>query len=249
MTLPLLRGWSAVYWRELLILRRRLSRMAASMAVSPLLYVVAFGWAFGDRHMPDGRTYLEFLIPGLAAMASMTQAWSMASEINISRFYWHIFEEFQAAPVSHMGYVLGEVLGGVTRTLLAVAVICGIGFAFGVPLRLGPLFWLAAALNGWVFASLAVASAMLVRTHADQALATSFIITPMGFLGGTFFPLERLPDWARSAVQLLPVTHAAGAMRPASYGLTPPLFSYLLLAGLGLACFLFAARCVDRARD
>lgn len=245
----MIRGWSAVYWRELLILRRRLSRMAASMAVSPLLYVVAFGWAFGDRPMPDGRSYLEFLIPGLAAMASMTQAWSIAGEINISRFYWRIFEEFQAAPVSCPGYVLGEVLAGVTRTLLAVSIIAGIGLAFGVPLCLGPLFWLAAALNGWVFACLAVASAMLVRTHADQALATSFLITPMGFLGGTFFPLERLPDWAAAAIKLLPVTHAAGAMRPASYGLTPPLSSYLLLSGLGLACFLLAAHSVDRARD
>lgn len=239
----------AIYYREMLILRRRLPRLMASMAVSPLLYVIAFGYAMGDQIMPGGRPYLEFLIPGLCAMSSMTQAWGIASEINISRFYWHIFEEFQAAPVSGFAYVTAEVLAGVTRTLLAVCIIIVIGALFGVRLWYGPLFWLAVALNAFVFASLAVASAMLVKSHADQAMATSFIITPMAFLGGTFFPVERLPAWAGTIVNLLPLTHASRAVRPAAYGQAPPWGSYWLLAILGAMAFLMAQRCVRMARD
>jgi len=96
----MLKGWSAVYYRELLILRRRLSRLLASMSVSPLLYLIAFGYAMGNEVRIEGHTYMEFLIPGLTAMSSMTQSFAIASEINISRFYWHIFEEFQSAPLS-----------------------------------------------------------------------------------------------------------------------------------------------------
>ncbi len=130
---------------------------------------------------------MEFLLPGLVAMSSMTQAFAISSEINIARFYWHIFEEIQSAPVSDLSYVTGEVLAGMTRAVLSVLVILVLGYLFGVGMVLNVWFWLGVFLNSFVFASLAVGLAMVVRSHADQALLTSFVITPMAFLGGTFF--------------------------------------------------------------
>ena len=56
----------------------------------------------------------------------------IASEINIARFYWHIFEEFQAAPINNIAYVFGEVLAGMTRALIAVIVIVTLGFLLDV---------------------------------------------------------------------------------------------------------------------
>ena len=176
-------GWLPVFLRELKIMRRRFWRMLASMAVSPLLYLIAFGYALGGDQ-GDGQAYLAFLVPGLVAMSSMTQAWGIATDINVARFYWHVFEEFQAAPISNPAYVLGEVLAGVARALLGVLVILGLGLAVGVEVDLGPCFWLAVGLNSFTFASLAVAMAMLVKSHADQGMLSSFIITPMAFLGG-----------------------------------------------------------------
>ncbi|GBC59817.1 ABC transporter [Desulfonema ishimotonii] len=245
----MIKGWNAIYYRELLILKRRLSRMLASMSVSPLLYLIAFGYAMGGQVRVDGFTYMEFLIPGLVAMSSMTQAFGIASEINISRFYWHIFEEFQAAPISNMAYVLGEVLAGVTRALIAVCVILTLGLLFGISLSYNFFFWLAILLNSFVFASVAVAVAMLVKSHADQAMVTNFIITPMAFLGGTFFPLDRLPVWAQKLLWFLPLTHAAKSIRAAAFGQEPGIISYLLLLVLGSICFFIAFRCVSKARD
>jgi hypothetical protein len=94
----MLRGFTAVYLRELLILKRRIKRQILSMSVSPLLYLIAFGYAMGEAARFSGHTYREFLVPGLVAMSSMTQAFAIATDINVARFYWHIFEEFQAAP-------------------------------------------------------------------------------------------------------------------------------------------------------
>ncbi len=244
----MIRGWTAVYLRELFILRRRLAKLIPSWSVSPLLYLIAFGYAVG-RHVAVGNhSYLEFLIPGLVAMASMTQAFAISSEINIARFYWYIFDEFQSAPISNLAYVLGEVLAGMTRAFLAGLVILILGACFGVVLSYNPLFWAALLLNSFVFASLAVGCAMNVRSHADQTLLTNFIITPMAFLGGTFFPLSQLPGWGQNLLQLLPLTHAAHAVRAAAFNDPAQAVDYLVLTGVGCLCFLFAILSVNRAK-
>jgi Nod factor-specific ABC transporter NodJ protein len=245
----MIRGWTAVYYREILILKRRLSRLVSAWSVSPLLYLIAFGYAMGKNLTVQGHPYMAFLLPGLAAMASMTQAFAISSEINIARFYWHIFEEFQAAPVSNAAYVLGEVLAGMTRAFLAGCVILMLGAIFGVFLSYNLLFWLAFLLNSFVFSSLAVGLAMLVKSHADQAMMNSFIITPMAFLGGTFFPVDHLPVWGQKILYLLPLTHAAHAIRSAAFGAVPRWTDYLILAGLGCVTFTFAVLAVNRARD
>lgn len=245
----MIRGWTAVYLRELFILKRRLKKLVPSWSVSPLLYLIAFGYAVGKHVNVGEHSYLEFLLPGLVAMASMTQAFAIASEINIARFYFHIFDEFQSAPISNLAYVMGEVVAGMTRALLAGAVILILGACFGVFLSYNPLFWLAFLLNSFVFASLAVGCAMHVKSHADQTLLTNFIITPMAFLGGTFFPLSNLPEWGQSLLGLLPLTHAAHAVRAAAFNEPAQPIDFLVLIGVGALCFLFAILSVNQAKE
>lgn len=245
----MIRGFYAVYLREVLILKRRIFRQMLSWSVMPILYLIAFGYAMG-RHVQVGdHSYLEFLIPGLVAMSSMTQSYAIAGEINIARFYWHIFEEFQVAPISNFSYVLGEVLAGITRALLAVGVIVVLGMLFGVVLSYNVYFFLALMLNSFVFASLAVAVAMLVKSHADQALLNNFVITPMAFLGGTFFPLEHLPEWAQKILYFVPLTHAAEAIRSASFNQPPKFLNFIVLVVAGIVFFIAAMLCVNHARD
>ena len=245
----MIQGMLAVYYREMMILRRRLTRQIPSWCVSPLLYLVAFGYAMGKHVAVDGHTYMEFLIPGLIAMTSMTQSFAISSEINIARFYWHIFEEIQAAPVSDAAYVAGEVMAGMTRGFLAVCIILIFGRVFGVAQSYNPMFFAVVLLNSFIFASLAVGIAMLVKSHADQSLVTNFVITPMAFLGGTFFPLKSLPVWAQTVVHLLPLTHASKAIRAASFGQTPETSSLLILIIVGLLFFSLAVFFVSKAKD
>lgn len=244
-----MQGFLAVYYREILILKRRITKMVLSMAVSPLLYLIAFGYAMGKEVVIEGHSYMEFLIPGLVAMSSMTQSFGIASEINIARFYWHIFEEFQAAPIHQAAYVFGEVLAGMTRALISVCVIIVLGGIFGIVLSYNFWFWLAILFNSFLFASLAVGLAMIVKSHADQALINSFVITPMAFLGGTFFPLERLPVWAQKILYFLPLTHASNAVRASAFGGKGQAVSYVLLFVFGGILFFTAYRLVDHAKD
>ena len=239
----------AVYLRELLLLKRRFKRQITGMAISPLLYLLTFGYALGRHLEVGGRDYLEFLVPGLIAMNSMTQGFSIAQEINVARFYFFVFEEIQAAPVSRLAYVMGEICAGLTRVVLSVLVVIVLGRLFGVWPHYGFFFWLAVLLNGFTFSALAVALAMQVKSHADQSLLTNFIITPMAFLGGTFFPVENLPDWARTLLSALPLTHAAQAIRTDALGGTPEWPPFAVLTVAGLACLLLAVWAVEKARD
>ena len=240
-------GLLAIYRREMLLLRRRFLRICLGMSVSPVLYVIAFGYGLGGAD--GGQRYLQFLIPGLVAMNSMTQAFGVATEINLSRFYLHIFEEFQAAPIATAAYVGGEVLAGMTRAGLAVVIIIVIGGLFGISLHCGPLFWLAVALNSFVFAGLAVWTAMIVKTHADHSMLSNFVITPMAFLGGTLFPLDRLPDWAQQILMVSPLAHASRAIRATASAAACDWRDFAILAVLGAGIFCVAFRSVDRARD
>lgn len=239
----------AVYLRELILLRRRFKKLLSAATVGPLLYMLTFGYALGGRLAIDGRAYIEFLLPGLVAMGSMTQAFGMASEINIARFYSGVFEEIQASPATRPAYVLGEIAAGLTRVLLGSVVVLGIGLLFGVRLHYGVVFWLGVLLNGFVFSALAVALAMCIRSHADQGLLNNFVITPMAFLGGTFFPMDQLPDWLRNILWLLPLSHASRAIRAAAFGEQPNPVSFLVLAACGALFFLLAMFTVDKARD
>jgi len=244
-----MKGMLAIYCRELLILKKRFFRQLASMSVSPLLYLVAFGLGMGKGVRVGEHSYLEFLIPGLVAMSSMVQAFAIASEINIARFYWHIFEEFQAAPIRNISYVTGEVLAGITRSLFSTLIILFIALLSGIALSYNVYFWAGVILNSFVFASLAVGLAMLVKSHSDQALLTNFFITPMAFLGGTFFPVDRMPGWVQAILHVLPLTHSSKMIRAAAFGEPVDLLSYALLAGLGAVLFVLAFHWVNKARQ
>lgn len=239
----------AVYLRELRIMKRRLPMLVGSMSVAPLLYLVAFGVALGRELIVAGEDYISWLLPGLVALSSMTQAFSIAGEINIARFYWKVFEEIQTSPVTDAAYVAGEILAGATRGIMAAATIVAFGFLFGVDIFVGPPFWLGVLLNGLVFSALAVALAMVVRDHSTQMMLNTFLITPMAFLGGTFFPLDRLPPWAQSIFQFLPIAHSSEIIRSAALENEMEFMPAIVLAVMFFALFSIATHLVKRARD
>jgi ABC-2 type transport system permease protein len=238
-------GVYAVFWREMIIMRRRLKRMVASYAVSPTLFLIAFGWGVGRSVSLDGVDYMTFMIPGLLALSSMSQSFSLAQDLNIARFYWMTFEEFQTAPIGAGAIVTGEILSGMVRGCLAAAVIAVLAAAAGVRLHWSGWLFAGLFLNTLVFAAAAVMAAMAVKSHADQAFLNSFIIVPMSFLCGTFFPLERLPVWAQWLVNALPLTHGAAIIRAAALDREPPLVSAVVMV-LYAAVFIYGASVLVR---
>lgn len=240
-------GVWAIFYREMLILRSRLGRQLANYAISPLLYIIAFGWGMGRGVTMEGVDYLAYMLPGLMALSSMSRSFSISSEINIARFYWHTFEEFQTAPIAPWSIVLGEVLGGIVRGFLAAAVVACLALISGVSLHFGLGLLLGVFMNCFMFASAAVWAAMVVRSHADQSNLTGFVITPMSFLCGTFFSLDKLPSWASATIETLPLTHASNFIRASALEQPTPWLSLAVMSAYSCVFFLMAVWHVRKA--
>lgn len=243
----MLHGARAIYLRETLILRRKLLKTLLASAVSPALFLLAFGYGVGRGAQVGGVDYLAFLLPGLLTMSSMNQAYSIATEINISRFYFKVFEEYLLAPLQRWQIIVGETCYGITKGLIPVAIIAIYSMFCGVSLRLGPLFLLALLLHLAIFALLGFVAAMIVKSHSDQATINAFLITPMMFLSGTFFPVEQMPLAIRAVASIFPLTYSTQLIRAT---LTPGAeIDYALfgvLAGILLVLFLIAKRIVAK---
>ncbi len=245
----MIKGFIAVYLRELLIMRSKGIKLFFSIAIAPTLYIIAFGFGIGKGVKINHVPYLTFLLPGLIAMNSMTQSFNIASEINITRFYWKVFEEFQASPLHDMVYVFAEVITGITKALISICIIIFLGLITGVKLHYSFGFWAGIILNSYIFSSIAVFAAMRVKSHADQAMLSNFIIFPMAFLGGTLFPLKNLPIWAQTILKYLPITVASKEIRSCALGGDYRIFSFVYLFILGSIFFILAYNSVQKARD
>ena len=244
-----MKGFLAVYLREILILRTRLGKVLLSFSVNPLLYLFAFGIGLGRGIEVEGVSYLEFLVPGLISATSMLQAFAINIELNVARFYLKVFEEFQSAPISKVAYALGEIFFGITRAFMSIFIILLISYFSGIKLNLALEFFLFLFLNAFIFASLGLASAMLIKSHGDQTLLTNFIITPMMFLGGTFFPVEKAPSLIRPLLEILPLTIVSKNVRSIALFSNYDPMSLLILIGLALLSFSLAYFAVKRAKD
>ena len=228
-------GVRGVLYRELNVYRKRARKLILASSISPLLYLIAFGWGFGDQVVAGGLPYLTFLIPGLITMSSLNQSYGIAQEINISRFYFHLFDEYLIAPVGHIEIVLGEVAYGMFKGLLSTILIFIYAVIFRVDLVISPLFFPAILLHTFLFASLGTAMAMVVRDHGSQAAINTFVITPMIFLCGTFFPVDKLPYVFKLLVYIFPLTYSTKVIRASlTGGEVNPLYFLLLVVFAGV---------------
>ncbi len=237
----------AIYLRGLIILKSRIGKTLVSFFLSPVLYALAFGWGVGRHLDVEGVPYLTFMLPGLIALSGMNQSFSIAAEINISRFFSHFFEEYLLSPTRDYIIVLGNILYGVTKGLGSFGAVIIIGFCFGVVPGSGFMIIIPVLLNSIMFSSLGVLIALTVKNHRDMSSFTSFVITPMSFIAGTFFSLERLPRIFHILSEVIPLTHSSLTIRALFLGRSIAVYHYLIMAAYTLLFFFLAVRQVRKA--
>jgi ABC-2 type transport system permease protein len=207
-----------VFWGDWLDLRVRLPQVVASGLVSPLIYILGFGLGLGSAMQiqpPIGNSYLEFILPGMVALSSMTISFGGTTfSICGERLYSKTFEEILLLPVHPLSLFLGKMLAGVVRGLMTsgsvlfIAVVFTRNFAF-----LHPLFLLLLVLNCAVFSGLGVIVGLNVKSLEGVGLLNNFLIVPMSFLGATFFDPATLPVALKAIVYLLPLTYTSIGLR------------------------------------
>ena len=219
-----------VFWRDWIVLNRRLGKFILSRMVTPILYLVAFGWGLGRGIQMNGGSYLDFIVPGIIALNAMNISFnSVASPLNMARLYHMTFEEYLTAPIGPASFVIGKILAGSLRGLLSCAVILLLAFLFGATLYINFGFLLVLALTSLLFGAMGLIAAMLINTHEDMANFSTYFLLPMSFLCATFFTTDKLPHVIRLVIEFLPLTHATYALRILGAGGDVPWMSVAVL--------------------
>lgn len=241
-------GWVPIFLREMLLFRRRILRLGYlfSAMVAPIIYLIAFGFGLGDRVRIGSTDYLSFLLPGLVAMSSMNNSYTwVASSINLNRIYFKTFQIFIQAPIRSSSIMVGEVLAGMTKGLFASTLIIILGLLSSPRFTVTGLFLGILLLNCFLFAGLGVIIGMLTKSHEDTATYSNFLIMPMAFFSGTFFPVDQIPAYLKWLIYLLPLTHTNIAIRqeaPDAQGV----ISLLVLMAYAVGFFLWGSRLIKK---
>ena len=230
----------SVLWEDLRVLRHLWQRFLITSLVSPVLYLVAFGWGLGRGINVEGApSYLEFVIPGIIALTAMTSSFNGAGmKLNVDRLFYKCFDECLMSPISPLSLIIGKALIGVVRGLISSTAFLIIGFIISPTLMLSPLFAAVLLLTCFTFAFLGVLAALLAKSHQDMATFTSLVLLPMTFLGGTFFSVSQLPQALKVVLHILPLTHSSQCLRAITLGQPFPWISLLAIVGFGLVFFL-----------
>ena len=183
-----------VFWRDWIVLRRRLKKYILSRMVSPLMFLVAFGWGLGRSIDVGAGSYLDFLVPGLLAMNSMNISFNSIISVHAERIYHRSLEEYLIAPIRPDAFVIGKIAGAVVRGMISSAIIIILSYLFGAHFSITPLFLLVLAMNCMIFAEIGFLAAMYISTYEEMGQVNLYVLLPMSFLCGTFFSTAALPD-------------------------------------------------------
>lgn len=209
----MLRDIWIVFWRDWIVLKHRLTKYILSRMVSPLMFLIAFGWGLGRSIDVGTGSYLDFLVPGLLAMNSMNISFNSIISVHAERIYHRSLEEYLIAPIRPDAFVMGKVAGAVLRGLISSFIIIVLSCLFGAHFILSPLFLFVLTMNCMIFAEIGFLAAMYISTYEEMSQVNLYVLLPMSFLCGTFFSTAALPDAVRWFVEILPLTHTSHLLR------------------------------------
>ncbi len=211
----------AIYLFEMARTRRTLLQSIVAPVLSTALYFVVFGAAIGGRITDvEGVPYGSFIVPGLIMLTLLTQSISNASfGIYFPRFTGTIYEVL-SAPVSAMEVVIGYVGAAATKSVLLGVIILGTA-ALIVPLRIDhPIVMvLFLVLTAVTFSLLGFIIGIWAEGFEQLQLVPLLVVTPLTFLGGSFYSIDMLPQGWRTLALLNPVVYLVSGFRWSFFGL------------------------------
>ena len=209
----------AIYKFEMARWIRTLLQSLVSPVIAPSLYFVVFGAAIGSRITEiDGVPYGAFIVPGLIMLNLLTQSVANASfGIYFPRFTGTIYEQL-SAPLSPFEIVAGYVSAAATKSIILGLLILATATLF-VDLRIDHPVWMVffLVLTAITFSLLGFVIGLWAEGFEQLQLVPLLIITPLTFLGGTFYSLSVLPPLWQKISLLNPVVYLVSAFRWSFY--------------------------------
>ncbi len=229
----------AIYLFEMARTWRTLMQSILSPVLSTSLYFVVFGAAIGSRIAEvDGISYGAFIVPGLIMLSLLTQSIANASfGIYFPRFVGTIYE-LLSAPISPFEIVLGYVGAAATKSIILGLIILATAGLF-VPLSIAHPFWMLAflILTAATFSLFGFIIGVWADSFEKLQVIPLLIITPLTFLGGSFYSVNMLPPVWQTISMFNPVVYLISGFRWSFYEVSDVSVSISLamtLAFLGL---------------
>lgn len=225
----------AIYVFEMARTWRTLSQSIIAPVISTSLYFVVFGAAIGHRITEiDGISYGAFIVPGLIMLSLLTQSIANASfGIYFPKFTGTIYE-LLSAPVSYLEITLSYVGAAATKSLiLAVIILATAGFF--VPLQIDHPLWMIVflVLTAFTFSLFGFIIGIWADGFEKLQLVPLLIVTPLTFLGGSFYSINMLPPFWQTVTLFNPVVYLISGFRWSFYGIAD------VSVGISLAMTLF----------
>ena len=209
----------AIYKFEMARTWRTIFQSIISPVISTSLYFVVFGAAIGSRiNQIDGISYGAFIVPGLMMLSLLTQSVSNASfGIYFPKFTGTIYE-LLSAPVSYLEIVISYVGAAATKSIMVGLIILATAWLF-VDLHIAHPFWmiLFLVLTALTFSLLGFIIGIWADNFEKIQLVPLLLITPMTFLGGSFYSINMLPPVWRTISLFNPVVYLVSGFRWSFY--------------------------------
>ncbi|HZT45319.1 MAG TPA: ABC transporter permease [Gaiellaceae bacterium] len=192
-----------------------------SSTVEPTIYLLAFGFGFGSLVSKiGGYDYVQFVGTGTVATAVLfSSAFPAMFGTFVKYQFQRTYDAILAAPVDTEELVTAEALWMATRAGVYGCVPMLVAIAFGLDPRFSMLVVpLVAFLAGLGWACFGIAVAGFAKSIENFSYIVSAVLTPLFLVAGTFFPLDRLPHWARVLAELNPLHHCVELVRHAAFG-------------------------------
>ena len=211
----------AIYLFEMARARRTVTQTIVSPVISTSLYFVVFGAAIGSRiQSVGGIGYGSFIVPGLVMLSLLAQSISNASfGIYFPRFTGTIYEVL-SAPVSPLEIVLGYAGAAASKSIILGGIILATAGIF-VPLRVEHPLWMVGflVLTAATFSLFGFIIGIWADGFEKLQIVPLLIVTPLTFLGGSFYSINMLPGVWRTVALFNPVVYLVSGFRWSFYGI------------------------------
>jgi len=210
---------AAIYKFEMARTKRTIFQSIVSPVISTSLYFIVFGSAIGSRITEiDGVSYGAFIVPGLIMLSLLTQSISNASfGIYFPKFTGTIYE-LLSAPVSSFEVLLGYVGAAATKSIMLALIILATAHLF-VPLEIAHPFWMLffLVMTAVTFSLFGFIIGIWADNFEKLQVIPLIVITPLVFLGGTFYSVSMLPPFWQTVTQFNPVFYLISGFRWSFY--------------------------------
>ena len=213
--------------------------------ISSVLYILIFGFTLEQRISEiQGVSYTMFILPGLIMMNTLTNASSNTSSSMLQMKLLQQLPDLLTAPLSGLEIALAYIIGGTVRGMVNGILVLLVGvILIDLPVANLPGTLIFIFLVSWAFSSMGLVLGQLAESWDQLAMMQNFFLTPLSFLGGIFYSIEMLPDWAQSLSYVNPIYYMINGIRytiletsdsPVGISFGMAVFLTLLFTGLAI---------------